>query len=156
MASTLPFGGPRPRWAVRITTLLVWALALFSAAYWILRFMGTPTGVASAPPALRSPPPANADAVARLLGGGPANTASTAAAPDLAGRFVLTGVVADRRGGGAALIAVDGRPPRPFLVGGQVTEGLIVQAVEGRRVMLGASRGGPHDLVLELPAPASP
>lgn len=155
MASTFQLGGPRPRWTVRITTLLVWALALFSVAYWTLRFVATPSEVPGAPAAFTAAPPVDPQAVARLLGAGeqPGVAGAPAPAANLAGRFVLTGVVADRRGGGAALIAVDGRPPRPYLVGSRVEEGLIVQGVEGRRVMLGAERGGPHLLVLELPAP---
>ena len=152
MVSTLQSGGPRPRWAVRATTLLLWGLAIFSAGYWALRVIATPTGVGTAPPALRTPPPANPDAVARLLGAPAGGTATAAPAADLAGRFSLTGVVADRRGQGAALISVDGRPPRPYLVGSQVAEGLIVQSVEGRRVVLAESPGAPRAVVLELPA----
>ena len=154
MATTLR-GGLQPRWAVRATTLLVWTLALFSAAYWVLRIVSTPVGAPTVPPVARTPPPPNPAAVASLLGA----TTQAAAAPgqaNLASRFVLTGVVANPSGGGAALIAVDGRPPRPYLVGQPVDENLLVQAVEGRRVMLGEKIGGPHAVVLELPALAQP
>lgn len=151
MASTLR-GSLQPRWAVRTTTFLLWALALFSATQWVLRTVGTPSSVPSAPPVLRAPAPVNPAAVATLLGASARPAGGAPAQPDLASRFVLTGVVADRAGGGAALIAVDGRPPRPFLVGSQLDEGLIVQALDGRRVMIGAERGGPHALVLELPS----
>ncbi len=60
--------------------------------------------------------------------------------------------MANRLGGGAALIAVDGKPARPFRVGTLVEEGLVLQSLEGRRALLGAERGGPSTLTLELPA----
>jgi general secretion pathway protein C len=151
MASTLR-GSPQPRWAVRTTTFLLWALALFSVTHWVLRTVGTPASAPSAAPVLRTPAPVNPAAVATLLGASAKPVAGAPAQPDLASRFVLTGVVADRVGGGAALIAVDGRPSRPFLVGSRLDEGLIVQAVDGRRVMVGAEPGGPHAVVLELPS----
>ncbi|MEJ7928818.1 type II secretion system protein N [Ramlibacter sp. AN1015] len=153
MVSTLR-GGPQPRWVVRVTTLLLWALALFSVGYWVLRFMATPVGVPTQAPVVGEPAPTQPAAVARLLGAGAQQAAEPAAdapPPELAKRFVLTGVVAGRSGGGAALLAIDGRPPRPYLVGSRLDENLIVQAVEGRRVMIGAEPGGPHALVLELP-----
>jgi general secretion pathway protein C len=135
-----------------MSTFILWALALFCAAYWLLRVMATPSGAPTAPPVVRTPAPANPAALAALLGSrGQVETGNAAPQASLASRFVLTGVVAGRSGEGAALIAVDGRSPRPFRVGARVEEGLILQAVDGRRVMLGAERGGPHAVVLELP-----
>ena len=54
-------------------------------------------------------------------------------------------------GAGAALIAVDGRPPKPFAVGSAVEAGLVLQSVEGRRARLGPAPGAPAALTLELP-----
>ncbi|WP_167784834.1 type II secretion system protein N [Ramlibacter rhizophilus] len=140
---------------MRATTFLLWTLALFCAAYWVLRVVGTPAGAPTAPPVVRTPPPASPAAIASLLGASAAPQAAAPGAPapsNLASRFVLTGVVADRAGRGAALIAVDGRPPRPFLVGSRIDESLVVQAVDGRQVMIGQELGGPHLVVLELPS----
>jgi general secretion pathway protein C len=53
---------------------------------------------------------------------------------------------------GAALIAVDGRPAKPFKVGSNVDAGLVLQAVEPRRAVLASSAQGPAVLTLELPA----
>jgi general secretion pathway protein C len=50
------------------------------------------------------------------------------------------------------LIAVDGKPAKPFRVGTLVADGLVLQLAEGRRISLGASMDGPQTLVLELPA----
>jgi len=152
MASTLR-GGLQPTWSVRGITFGVWLLAVGSAVYWVLQVAATPAGAPMAPPVLRSPPPPDVAAVARLLGGDPASSAPQAGAPPtLASRFVLQGIVASPSGGGAALIAVDGRPPRPFRVGTAVAEGLVLQSLQGRQAVLGEQRGGPPTLTLELPA----
>ena len=54
------------------------------------------------------------------------------ATPEAASRFVLLGVVADTDGQGAALIAVDGKPPRPFRVGAKVADGYVLHSVSAR------------------------
>jgi general secretion pathway protein C len=89
-------------------------------------------------------------AVARLLGAGPV-TAAAATSASLASRFALVGVVADRSHKGAALIAVDGKPAKPFRVGAAVDEGLVLQSVESRRAVLAADTDGPPVLTLDLP-----
>ncbi|MDB5749783.1 MAG: hypothetical protein JWP65_204, partial [Ramlibacter sp.] len=89
----------------------------------------------------------------RLLGGVPAGPGAAAAVPvaSLASRFQLIGVAAGASsGGGAAVIAVDGKPGRPYRVGSLVEEGLVLQSVQGRRAVL-AAMGGPPALTLELP-----
>ena len=52
---------------------------------------------------------------------------------------------------GAALIAVGDKPAKPFRVGAQVDEGLILLAVEARRALLGPEAGRAPALTLELP-----
>jgi general secretion pathway protein C len=66
-------------------------------------------------------------------------------------RLVLIGVVAGASGG-TALIAVDGKPAKPFRVGRQVEEGLMLQSVAKRQAVLAASVNGPAVLTLELSA----
>ncbi|MFT3719450.1 type II secretion system protein N [Pseudorhodoferax sp.] len=143
-----PARAGRP-WAVRLTTFAVWALALASAAYWGLRLLG-PAGPSTAVPVARTAP-AQADvaAVARALGA----SAQLAAAPvAVAGnRYVLTGVVADRRRGGAALIAVAGQPPRPFRVGAEIEPGVLLASVEARKAVLAPGPDAPPVATLELP-----
>ena len=69
-------------------------------------------------------------------------------------RFALVGVVAGRHsGGGAALIAVDGKPPKPYRVGMQVESGLVLQSVGAREARLGAALGGASAHVLSMPVP---
>jgi general secretion pathway protein C len=136
------------RWTVAGVTFLVWALLAGSSVYWGLKLTARPAGPTRAPLAVRTPAPAEPAAVARLLGASPA---AAAPAPSLASRFALVGVVASRTRQGAALIAVDGKPAKPFRVGAQIDEGLVLQAVEGRRATLAATRDGPPVLSLDLP-----
>lgn len=138
-------------WNVRGTTFVLWAAAAASAIAWGLK-LGNPTGQGPvAPAAVRPPLAADPAAVARLLGAVQGGPAAPAAAP-ASGRFSLVGVVADRSHQGAALIAVDGRPPKPFRVGSTVDEGLVLQSVQARRAVLGASADGPATVTLDLPS----
>ncbi|RYF43471.1 MAG: general secretion pathway protein C [Comamonadaceae bacterium] len=139
------------RWAVRAATFFLWGLAAASAAYWAL-MLSRPQSLASAP-AVRASVPVDAAAVARLLGfsARAALPTAPAPAPGLATRFALVGVVAGRSRRGAALIAIDGKPARPFRVGGVLEDGLVLQAVDGRKAVLAASAAGPALLTLELP-----
>jgi general secretion pathway protein C len=135
-------------WGVRLTTLVIWALAAASAAYWGLRLSASGTGLttAAAPPAASAP---DAQAMARLLGAVAAPVPVAAASS----RFALVGVLAGRSsGGGAALIAVDGKPAKPYRVGAVIDTGLVLQSLGPRQAHLGASAEGPASLTLEMPA----
>jgi general secretion pathway protein C len=135
------------RWAVAGSTFVLWALVAASAVYWGLKLTGR-AAAATAPVAARTPAPADPAAVARLLGSSPAAAGPVAS---LSSRFALMGVVASRGDNAAALIAVDGKPAKPFRVGSEVDTGLVLQSVEGRRAILAASAGGPPAVTLELP-----
>ncbi len=138
------------KWAVRGAALLLWAAAAASGAYWVLKLMGGSGSGPAAPVAARGAPPADPAAVARLLGA-VAPTTTQAPVATLASRFSLVGVAAGRSRGGAALIVVDGKPAKPFRVGNAVDDGIWLQAVEGRKAVLAATRDGPALLTLELP-----
>ncbi len=149
----MPTNSPRAWW-LHSVTLVVWALVAASAVFWALKFVpapGAPTaqpidgsGAASADPA----------AVARLLGATDA-VVPVAHGASAARRYVLLGVVADREHRGAALIAVDGKPPKPFRVGAAVDTGLLLQSVAPRRALLGPSLDAPASLTLDLPVPTT-
>jgi len=138
------------RWAVAGTTFLLWALVAGSAVFWGLR-MSARSAAAPMAAVTRPPPAADPVAVARLLGA--TSTASAApAAPALASRLVLVGVVAGATSHqGVALIAVDGKPAKPFRVGATIDEGVVLQSVQGRRAALAQGTAGPVVLTLELP-----
>jgi general secretion pathway protein C len=69
----------------------------------------------------------------------------------LSSRFHLLGVVADAGGHGAALIAVDGKPPKPYRVGAPIDQDLVLQSVGPRRATIAPSMTGPASVTLELP-----
>ena len=138
------------RWAPRLATLLLWALAGATAVYGGLKLSASPAGTA---PAAAAPEPVVTDtqALARLLGASPV-LAAAEAAPSAASRFVLMGVLAGTAsGGGAALIAVDGKPAKPYRVGANVEPGLVLQSLGKGAARLGASMDGATTLALEMP-----
>jgi len=140
---------PGNRWAVAGGTFLLWGLAAASAVYWAIKLGSGPGTVPIAPPA-QSAPASDPAAIARLLGAGPV-AAAAAPVASLSSRFTLLGVVAESDGGGAALISVDGKPPKPYRVGAALDEGLVLQSVQARRAAIGASMQSPPAVTLELP-----
>lgn len=134
-------------WGIRLATLVLAALAALSGTYWVLKSTHANSVSTAAPSAgFASLDP---QALARALGGGVGASATEAAAVDTA--YVLVGVLADSQRGGAALIAVDGKPAKPYRVGATVDGKLVVQSVAARRAVLAASMEGPAQLTLELP-----
>jgi len=133
--------------------VLLWAAAAASIVFWGLR-LATPAD-GTRPPAVSTATALGVDpaAVGRLLGAQPA-AERVAAAPDAASRFVLLGVVADDIGRGAALVAVDGKPPRPYRVGATLAEGYVLQSLDTRAANIGGTRSGPAAFSLKLPVPA--
>nr|WP_325341104.1 type II secretion system protein N [Xylophilus sp.] len=125
-------------------TFVLWAAAAAGAAYWGLR-LSAPRDEVDVPVRLPAAAAPDAAALARVLGAVP-----QAAAP-AASRYVLLGVLAGRSSGsGAALIAVDGQPARPYRVGATVAEGVVVQSLGHRQAQLGPA-GGAATVQLELP-----
>lgn len=124
------------------------ALAAGSAVHWVLKWPVAAVPVAT----VDAPAAATVDtlAVARALGGG-AGPVAAAVAP-ASSRFSLAGVVAGGEHRGAALIAVDGKPAKPYRVGAVVGAQWVLQSVEPRRVVL-APQGSSADasIALELP-----
>ncbi|MFM1907562.1 MAG: hypothetical protein RLZZ591_1239 [Pseudomonadota bacterium] len=138
-------------WLVKPATLLLAAMAVASGAYWALKITGggfaLPANVAVAS---ANTSEADSQALAQALGAGSRPVASPSA-PALASRFVLLGVLAGRTNAGAALIAIDGKPARPYRVGAELESGLVLQWVKGRQAVLASDLAGPPVLTLELP-----
>lgn len=140
------------RWAVRLATLVLWLLAGASVVYWGLRLSAPAPGLPVPTVAAARPVP-DAQTLARLLGAVTADAPAAPVAASVASRFVLMGVLAGRSSGaGAALIAVDSQPAKPFRVGAQVDAGLVLQSVGPRQARLGATGRGPTLVTLEVAA----
>lgn len=137
------------RMVLPAASLLVWGAVAFSAVTWGLRWSATGESVSTVSAAAQALPEVDVSAAARSLGAAPAQAVAT---PSLASRFELQGVMAGGPNAGAALIAVDGKPAKPYRVGAVVADGLVLQSAQGRRISLGAALDGPQVLVLELPA----
>jgi general secretion pathway protein C len=145
-APSVSLSGAR-RWSPALAAALVWGGLALSAGYWGLRWWGeAPARALPVPPA----PALTIDSgrVASALGARSAMAAAPVAAPGLASRLRLLGVVAARGDQGAALISVDGQPAKPYRVGAQVIDGARVLAVGPRHAEVGGDGGR---VQLELP-----
>ena len=136
-------------WRVRAGTLILWAAAAACMVFWALR-LATPAGAAVVAVAAPAPVSVDLQALAQVLGAGPA--LPVAQAPAAPSRYALQGLLAGRYSGrGAAVIVVNGQPAKAFPVGAQVDEGLVLQSVGVQQARLGPSRQGEATVTLELP-----
>ncbi len=135
---------------------LLWLAAGLSAGYWVLQFWGR-SAVTPVVTVATAPAPPDPMAVARTLGAVPVAAVGASPMPAAPARYVLLGVVATGTENGAALIAVDSQPPRPYRVGAVLDGGLVLQAVTRRTVRLGPSLDAPASMELSVPeAPTAP
>ncbi len=132
----------------RLMAFSLSALAAAGAAYWVLQWPDASV-LSSSPMAISTTDAPDPQGLVRLLGGGGANAAQ-APVTQAPSRFVLTGVVADRAQGGAALIALDGQASKLYRVGASVADGLVLQSVTARRAVLVPALSAPAALTLEM------
>lgn len=138
----------------------LWLVAGLSLGYWLLLAWGRSPVTPVAPVSAVAPAP-DVSAVARALGALPEAVQAAAVAPapvavTVASRYALLGVVATGQAGGAALIGIDGQPPRPYRVGASLEGGLVLEAVSPRAVRLAPAPGAAGDAFeLTLPEPPS-
>jgi general secretion pathway protein C len=144
----------RKPWPAAVAGLL-WLAAGLSAGYWVLLAWGR-SPVTPVPATLSGPPVVDTAQVARALGALPTALPQADAPAPAASRYALQGVVAVGTDRGAALIAVDAQPSRPFRVGAEVESGVFLQAVTAQEVRLGASVEGPASVTLAMPAQPGP
>lgn len=141
------------KWALRLITALLWALVAASAVYWGLRMGGrTARVVVPEVAVVTSINDASASqlAITRLLGG--SSSKAPGLMPGAAERFALAGVIASAAGEGTALISVDGKPARPFVVGARIAPGYVLKAVGQRDATLADDPAGAGRVMLSLPA----
>jgi general secretion pathway protein C len=141
-----------PRFAAALAALALWALVAASALYWVWQVRTPPViNVPVAGLATDAEQLADSQAVARALGAGGHGLAG---AGDMTGRFVLRGVVTHGPDSGAALIAVDGKLPKPVRVGMPVGDAgdWILRAVTPGSAVLAS---GAREVTLNVPRPDS-
>jgi general secretion pathway protein C len=144
--------------AARLSAFVMWALVAAGAVFWGYRFWAPATALPANAQVVGDGPSPRSD-LTRLLGAAPPAEADGAVSAPVAesSRFRLLGVLAPKPAGGGApsragvaLIAVDGKRPRAYLVGARVDGELVLGAVSHRSASLVAASGGPA-MVLELP-----
>jgi general secretion pathway protein C len=136
-----------------VSAFVIWAVVALSATFWAMRLL-----VRSQPAPAHAAPAAESMAargdLSRLFGSAAVGSPVAVAAPATTSRFRLVGVAAPRpgsvAGSGIALIAIDGKPPRPFRVGAAVEGDLRLRAIDLRTASLG-SRDGAATVILEIP-----
>ena len=141
-------------------TFTVWALVAACLVFWVLKWAGSSQGsdlssggAVGGADGFAQVSAGDPSVIAKLLGAvRAAPVAQAAAAPS---RIVLIGVLASASSQGTALIAVGDKPAKPFRVGAQVDDGLILQSVKTRSALLGSDASGPATMTLELPPPPS-
>ncbi len=133
----VPNASQAPRWLAAG----LWLLAGLSASYWGARWWGDAEQASVPAPAVERVT-VEREALARGLGASDASRAGGAEASDVPSRHALLGVVRDAGGRGAALIASDGQPPKPYRVGAALPDGLVLRELTPREALLGSAQGG--------------
>lgn len=136
----------------RILALLVWAAVAASAAYWGLRWFSSPIAVPPGTSAVALNTAPRGDMLRLFKAPKALEDAAVAEAPSaLQTRLRLLGVVAPRRGQvGVALLSVDGRPARAYVLGSTVDGDQVVQTITQQGVQIGPA-GGRASVNLSLP-----
>ena len=141
----------------RLSAFVIWSLVGATAVFWALRLAASPPQVPPYAVAVGNSIAVRGD-LGRLFGAPQRPAATAQAAPEAPSRFRLVGVMAPRGkaaqaepGNGVALIAVDGKPPKPFAVGARLDSDLVLQSVGLRTASLGPAQGA-RSVLLELPA----
>jgi general secretion pathway protein C len=136
-------------WTLRLFTLLIWLLVGLCAAYWAFKFATTKTIEATATPAAPTVV-VDSKAIGRLLGATD-NIAVKAMNTPANTKFVLFGLANSAGGQGYALIALDGKPAKPYRVGSLVADDLVLKSISKTGVLLATSLKAPDGVTLELP-----
>ena len=127
-----------PRWLAAG----LWLLVGLSASYWGSRLWGD-AELAAVPAPAAERIQVDPQALVRGLGGGVVVAVADVQEAGEASRHQLLGVVRDAAGRGAALIATDGQPARPYRVGASLPDGLLLRELGAREAVLGPAEGGP-------------
>ena len=145
----------------RLSAFVIWSLLAATAVFWALRLAASPAVVPAYAVAVGNSVAVRGD-LSRLFGATQRPNVVAQGVPEAPSRFKLVGVMAPRSstaqaepGYGVALIAVDGKPAKPYAVGARVDSDLVLQSVGLRTASIGPAQGA-RSVLLELPALAAP
>ncbi len=136
------------RWTPTATTLAMFALLCAAIAYWTLQLLAPAIPIAPAGSLADQRDTPDLAAAARLFGL-PAGSGGAPSAVAQSAIQVLGVAASDLRG--SAVLVVDGKPPRAFMVGDAVSADTRLVAVHSGAVTI--ERNGAR---IELPAPQRP
>jgi len=134
------------KFVLAVLHVVLFALVAAIGAYWAVRIM-TPSPIA-APPPLAAPPPREPDpvAAARLFG-------LVQVAVATVSNIQVAGVFA-AGADSSAILMVDGKPPRAFVLGQEVVSGARLVGVQSDSVVLGRAGGARQELRAPQMVPA--
>jgi general secretion pathway protein C len=144
----------------RLSAFVIWALVAATVVFWGLRLLVRAPAVPDRTVVVADATVARGD-LSRLLGTAPVATSAAAPMADANSRFKLLGIMAPKdvpdavSTHGVALIAVDGKMPKAYVVGSSVDGDLLLRSVSLRTVSIGSGQGGPAAITLELPPPVA-
>ena len=146
----------------RLSAFVIWALVAAGLMFWGYRLWARPMAVPANLQVVSESAGARGD-LTRLLGAAPVAVSGAPTPVVESNRFRLLGVLAPLPANGAAkpstagvaLIAVDGKPARPYAVGARLEGEMVLQSISRRAASIGPAQGAPS-VVLELPPPAPP
>lgn len=127
-----------------LAAAVIWFMVSSVATYWVLHWPSFDEVSESLAQEPSSDPIEPSVGIARALGTINDDTARNQV-------LELVGVIATDAGSGAALIAINGQLPQPFLVGQTVVDGLVLQSLTAREAQLGPSLSGEVRLQIQLP-----
>jgi len=145
------------RMFARLSAFVIWSLVAATGVFWVLRLSASPPAVPPYAVAVGNAVAVRGD-LSRLFGAPQRAPSVAQAMPEAPSRFKLIGVMAPgpktaqaEVGQGLALIAVDGKPAKPFAVGASLDSNLVLQSVGLRTASIGPAQGT-RSVLLELPA----
>jgi general secretion pathway protein C len=145
------------KWTLPTVTFVLCAALAASTVYWALRLTqrGNHSDLVPAVALSSAYAAVDTSSVARALGAPVAAASPSGPTGGATARFALKGVVAGAQGG-AALIAVDGKPAKPYALGAEVASGYRLHALGARHAMLGEAESAKATIRLDLPASGGP
>lgn len=146
------------QWVSRGVTFMLGAFAAASVVFWVLK-LSSPVGSEPVPSVEFLPPAVDPAAFVKALGGQlQVETAGEPVPVSANSRLHLVGVISTASQYGAALIAVDGKPAKPYVVGSTIEGAWVLRSVQTRRAVLAevVPAGEPAalnagDVILDLP-----
>lgn len=146
------------QWVSRGVTFLLGAFAAASVVFWVLK-LSAPGGSEPVAAVEAAAPAVDPASFVKALGGRLQIEPTGAPMPVASNsRLLLVGVVSTASQRGAALIAVDGKPAKPYVVGSTIEGVWVLRSVQARRAVLAEVAAGEKqpsanaaEVVLDMP-----